>query len=86
MMRAMETDIVATSGPSTMAAKVAPTAWPVVPPGSGMLNIMMTKEKAAVSATRGTLRAFIVSRSFRTPIAQNGTVRRNITSDVTGLR
>src|ERR1039458_8228850 len=34
-------------GPRTMEATPMPTAWPVVPPGSGRLNIMMTKENAA---------------------------------------
>ena len=33
-------------GPSTIATMPMPTAWPVVPPGRGRLNIMMTKEKA----------------------------------------
>ena len=44
------------TGPSTMAAMVTPSAWPVVPPGSGRLNIMTTNEKAAKTEISGTTR------------------------------
>ncbi len=52
----------AAHGPSTMAATPVPTAWPVVPPGSGRLNIMTTKEKAANTESSGISR--VVSRRF----------------------
>ena len=34
-----------------------PTAWPVVPPGSGRLNIMITNENAANNEISGMRRA-----------------------------
>ena len=43
-------------GPSTIVAMVTPSACPVVPPGSGMLNIMTTKANAAKTEMRGTTR------------------------------
>jgi hypothetical protein len=82
----MEMAITAISGPRTMAARAAPTACPVVPPGRGILNIMITKEKAAIKAIKGTLRALMVLRIFLTPITQNGKVTSNITKLVEGLR
>ena len=42
-----ETAITAVHGPSSMAIIAAPTAWPVVPPGIGTLNIITRNEKAA---------------------------------------
>ncbi len=56
MTSAMEMASMAAHGPSTTTAIPTPTACPVVPPGSGRLNIMMTKEKAANSASKGTRR------------------------------
>src|SRR4051812_4610097 len=46
----------APDGPSTMTAMVTPSACPVVPPGSGRLNIMMTKAKAAKTEMSGIMR------------------------------
>ena len=43
-------------GPSTMAATPTPTACPEVPPGRGMLNIMITKENAANTEISGMVR------------------------------
>jgi hypothetical protein len=37
-----------------IATNPLPTACPVLPPGMGTLNIMMTNEKAAASARYGT--------------------------------
>ena len=45
--KATDTARQAAFGPSTVAITVPPTAWPVVPPGSGTLNIIPIKEKAA---------------------------------------
>src|SRR5271169_4170533 len=56
MARAMEMARIAPDGPSTMAAMVTPTAWPVVPPGSGRLNIMTTNANAANTEMSGTTR------------------------------
>ena len=41
------------AGPSTIVAIAIPTAWPVVPPGSGRLNIMIRNEKAANTDSNG---------------------------------
>ena len=59
-------------GPRIMVAIATPTACPVVPPGKGKLNIMMTKESAAITDSKGTRR---VARLFFTrckAIYQNG--------------
>ena len=53
MTSAMEIAITAAHGPRRIAISVAPTACPVDPPITGTLNIMMTKEKAAPSASSG---------------------------------
>ncbi len=42
-------------GPRTIAAIPTPTACPVVPPGSGRLNIMMMNENAANTDSSGTI-------------------------------
>ena len=47
---------------------------------------MMMKEKAATSAISGTFLEVIFSRSFRTPMAQNGSTMMNMMIEVTGLR
>ena len=51
--KATEIEIIEIQGPSTMAPIPMPTACPVVPPGSGILNIMMTNEKALKKERRG---------------------------------
>src|SRR6202142_4444534 len=56
MASAIGTARVAPDGPSTMAAMVTPSAWPVVPPGSGKLNIITTNAKAAKTEMSGTTR------------------------------
>ncbi len=53
---AAETAIIAAQGPMSTAMSVAPTAWPVVPPGRGTLNIMMAKEKAEKMERTGIIR------------------------------
>jgi hypothetical protein len=40
-------------GPSAITAMPTPTACPVVPPGSGRLNIMMMNENAAKTDSSG---------------------------------
>ena len=51
---AIESESIDAHGPSTTVAAPTPTACPVVPPGSGMLNIMMTKQNALATASNGT--------------------------------
>src|SRR6516165_3119123 len=48
-------------GPRTITAIVTPRACPVVPPGSGRLNIITTKENAANTETRETARVLNVA-------------------------
>ena len=55
---AIDTDSMAAQGPSTTVAAPTPTACPVVPPGRGTLNIMMTKQNALATASSGTSRVF----------------------------
>src|SRR3990172_9151252 len=83
-MRATETEMMAAHGPSRMAMRVAPVAWPVVPPIMGMLNIIMTKLNAAPMARYGACFAFRVLFSFHDANAQNGTTAAYITPYVAG--
>jgi hypothetical protein len=50
MINTTDTATTAAHGPKSMAMIPPPTAWPVVPPGMGMLNIMTRKENAAAIA------------------------------------
>ena len=59
---AMEMARIAPEGPSTMAAMVTPSACPVVPPGSGRLNIISTNANAAKTEMSGITR--VVSARF----------------------
>ena len=72
--RAMEIAITAAHGPSRIAISVAPTAWPVDPPMTGTLNIMMTKEKAAASESSGICLALSVRLTLRAATAQMGSI------------
>jgi len=63
MNSAIEMARMEAQGPSTILAMETPTAWPVVPPGSGRLNIMTTKENAANTEIRGI--SFVESSSFK---------------------
>ena len=49
-----------------------PTAWPVVPPGRGRLNIITTNENAEKSESRGTYRAWNFACTRRNATTQNG--------------
>ena len=64
MMSATLTARHAVQGPKSIAMRVPQTAWPVVPPGSGMLNIMERKQNAAAIPTSGILSRGTVSRTF----------------------
>src|SRR5581483_7925736 len=82
----MDTASNAAQGPNTTAAIVAPTACPVVPPGSGTLNIITTKENAANSAMSGTVRLFNMPRTFCVARIQNGAATTYIAAAVSGLK
>src|ERR1700684_4349061 len=86
MVRAMERATMEAHGPSTIAATPIPTAWPVVPPGSGRLNIMTTKEKAAKTDSSGIMR--VCKAAFRRlrAIYQKGPAAANRLAQVDGLR
>ena len=55
IINAIEIPRIEAHGPNTMLAIPTPTACPVVPPGSGRLNIMMMKENAANTESSGTI-------------------------------
>ena len=72
MNSATDMATMAPQGPSRMAAMAMPTAWPVVPPGSGRLNIMITKEKADTTDSSGTSLVFSPLPSRRVATYQKG--------------
>src|SRR6266545_2051278 len=74
IMRATETAISAAQGPRRIAMRVAPVAWPVVPPRIGILNSMITKLKEAPSARYGACLALRVLFSLQDAADQNGTM------------
>ena len=78
--------ITAAQGPSRIAISVAPTAWPVEPPTTGTLNIMMTNENAAASASSGICRVRRVRFTLRAAITQMGSMTSHRTTKVCGPR
>ena len=76
----------AAHGPMTIAIIVPPTAWPVVPPGRGMLNIIITNVKAAAIATSGACLELSVLLTLWPAQYQAGTTRAHIPPAVCGLR
>lgn len=86
MSSATEIAIIEAHGPSTIAAIPIPTAWPVVPPGSGRLNIMITNENAANSDSSGTSRVLSSRRTLRSATYQNGAEAAYSVAQVAGLR
>jgi hypothetical protein len=81
---AILTAIVAAHGPNRIAVKTAPTACPVVPPGIGILNIIITKENAAPIASNGTCFVCNVFFNLFDAIAQTGIIITNPAAQVTG--
>ena len=69
-----------------MRISVPQTAWPVVPPGMGMLNIIERKQKAAAMPSSGIFSRGTVSRTRRTAWAHTGTIATPRTPQVDGLR
>ena len=86
MTSAVDTARIAADGPSTMAASATPVACPVVPPGSGTLNIITTNENAAKSEMRGTRRVCNVRFRRRSATHQNGAAPAYSAAHVLGLR
>jgi hypothetical protein len=72
MIKAMLTARAAPHGPTAMAIRTPPTAWPVVAPGSGTLNIITTNANAAEMASRGACRAANPALTFRAATPQSG--------------
>ena len=70
--KAIETESMDAHGPSTTVAAPTPIACPVVPPGSGTLNIMMTKQNALTTASSGTRRVFSRHLTRANATDQNG--------------
>ena len=63
-----------------------PTAWPVVPPGSGTLNIMSKKENAAQMPRKAMCSRSSVARTFLMQWTQTGTIATAMTASVCGDR
>ena len=76
----------AASGPSSSAMSAPPTAWPVVPPGSGTLNIMSKKENAAQMPRKAICSRSSVARTFLMQWTQTGTIATAMTASVCGDR
>ena len=85
-MSAVLTAIAAAHGPNTTAISVPPTAWAVVPPGTGMLNIMTVKLSAEKIASSGTVRLFRTFLTLCVAIAHTGTVGRASAIETAGAR
>ena len=86
MRSAIESARHAASGPSSTARTVPPTACPVVPPGSGTLNIIAKKENAAATPS-AEKRSFGNSRvTFFTEWIQTGATAAARTAQVDALR
>ncbi len=86
MMSATLTAMTAAHGPSTIAISVPPTPWAVVPPGTGMLNIMIVKLIAAKTARSGIVRLDRTAWTRRVARPQVGSVAAPIPTEMIGLR
>src|SRR5208283_1631256 len=86
MAIAIDSARIAPDGPSTMAAMVTPNACPVVPPGSGRLNIITTNENAAKTEISGMTRASSTRFSRLSAEYHPATAPAYITAQVEGLR
>ena len=86
MARAMEVQMQAAQGPRITARTPLPTAWAVVPPGIGTLNIISTKEKAAPITISGISLVLRAAFTLLTAVAQNGIMIAYPITQVTGLR
>ena len=86
MKSAIDIARIAGQTPRTMAAIPMPTACAVVPPGTGRLNIITTKEKAEVTASSGTALLWTVAFTLRTDTYQNGAAATQAATQVSGLK
>src|SRR5579883_1572606 len=86
MIRAVLSPSTAAQGPNTTAINVPPTACAVVPPGTGILNIIIVKEKAAKIESNGMVRLLSTERTRLTARVQVGTVTMPVPSEKIGLR
>ena len=86
MTSATLTAITAAQGPSTIAISVPPTPWAVVPPGTGMLNIMIVKLSAAKMARSGMVRLLRIALTFWEAMPQAGSVAAPRPIETMGLR
>lgn len=73
-------------GPSTIEATATPVACPVVPPGSGRLNIMTMNENAAKTESRGTSLVCRARFMRRSATYQKGAAATYSPAQVPGLR
>src|SRR5664279_94115 len=86
MAIAIEIAMIDPAGPITITAIVTPSACPVVPPGSGKLNIIRTNENAAKTEMRGTMRVVRVRLIRRRAPYQPRPAPTYRTAHVEGLR
>jgi hypothetical protein len=63
-----------------------PTACAVVPPHTGRLNIMITKQNADINESSGIIRALNARFSRRSATYQNGAAPAYIVAQVEGLK
>src|ERR1035437_3431117 len=85
-MSAVLTAMAAAHGPKTTAISVPPTPWAVVPPGTGMLNIITVKLSAEKIASSGPVRLFRTFLTLCSAIAQTGIVGTASASETAGAR
>src|SRR5215470_4290876 len=83
---ATEIASIAAHGPSAIAASPIPTACPVVPPGSGRLNIISTNENAATSDSSGINRVLSDFLTRCNETYQKGPAAAYSAAQVVGLR
>src|SRR5438094_3273892 len=86
MASATDTATTAAHGPSNTATSTAPTAWAVVPSGTGTLNIMTQKQYAAARAVNGAYRFVTTLRTRRPALSQTGVMAPAATAHVLGLK
>ena len=86
MVSAIEMARMDAHGPRTIEATPIPTAWPVVPPGNGRLNIITTKQNAANREISGMSRACNADLTRLRATYQNGAAATARLAHVEGLR
>ena len=75
-------------GPNNIAISTAPTAWALVPPGAGRLNIMIRKDKEVPIPNIGIVFLSVSTLTFTslTALYQIGNITAPIAAQVVGLR